>query len=126
MQKFHEKLQHELDLIISTRDDFSPDSPLDKYLSMLFVHGKFVTVGLPDANKPLPQMHAFDFAPTGCFVGGSSIGCKREAYEMLALAAKHDIRPWIEEMPMKDAAKALKGVKENNARYRYVLTQDLV
>ena len=93
---------------------------------MLFVHGKFVTVGIPDSNKPLPSMHAFDFAPTGCFVGGSSIGCKKEAYEMLELAAKHNIKPWIEEVPMKDAPKALQGVKENDVRYRYVLKQDLV
>lgn len=93
---------------------------------MLFVHGKFVSVGLPDADKPLPLMHAFDFAPTGCFVGGSHVGSKKEAYEMLAMAAKHNIKPWIEEMPMKDVAKALKGVKENDVRYRYVLTQDLI
>lgn len=119
-------MQHELDLIISTQDVFSPDTPLKQYLSMLFVHGKFVSVGLPNSDSPLPNMHAFDFAPTGCYVGGSSIGCKKEAYEMLELAAKHNIKPWIEEMPMKDASKALKGVQEGDVRYRYVLTQDLV
>ena len=81
---------------------------------------------MPDADKPLPAIHAFDFAPTGCFVGGSHVGSKKEIYEMLELAAKHKIKPWIQEMPMKDVAKALKGVKDNDVRYRYVLTQDLI
>ena len=31
----------------------------------------------------------------------------------------------IEELPMKDVQKAVEGVKNNKARYRYVLTQDI-
>jgi len=45
---------------------------------------------------------------------------------MLQIAAEKGVKPWIEEMPMKDAAKAVRGIKENRVRYRYVLTQDLV
>jgi len=44
---------------------------------------------------------------------------------MLNLAAEKGIKPWVEELPMKEAGKALRGVKDNKARYRYVLTQDL-
>lgn len=32
----------------------------------------------------------------------------------------------IEEMPMSKASEAVQGVKNNKAKYRYVLTQDLV
>jgi alcohol dehydrogenase (NADP+) len=80
-----------LDLIVSTRDT-AEGMPLKDYMSMLWIHGKFVTVGLPD--KPLPTLAAFDFAPNGCFLGGSHIGNKEEAVEMLQLAADRGIKPW--------------------------------
>ncbi|CCM01154.1 uncharacterized protein FIBRA_03202 [Fibroporia radiculosa] len=122
---FHKPLSRALDLIISTRDVFDQNMSLDTYLSMLFVHGKFVTVGLPDANNVLPETHAFSFVPSGCFLGGSAIGSKKECLEMLDLARSKKIKPWIEEMPMCDVKKALEGVKQNKVRYRYILTQDI-
>ncbi|KAH9944734.1 chaperonin 10-like protein [Amylocystis lapponica] len=114
-----------LDLIISTRDTYDANASLSEYLSMLFIHGKFISVGIPNTDNPLPAMHPFDFAPNGCLVGGSHAGSKKECMEMLELARAKGVRPWIEELPMKDAGKALKGVQENTVRYRYVLTQDL-
>ena len=114
-----------LDLIVSTMDA-TPKLPLKEFLSMLYVHGRFVTVGLPDADEHLPTLHAFDLVPNGCFIGGSAIGSKKECMEMLALAAKKGIKPWIEELPMKDVKKALEGLGDNKVRYRYVLSQDLV
>ena len=45
---------------------------------------------------------------------------------MLKLAADKGVKPWIEELPMKDVRKALEGLGDNKVRYRYVLTQDLV
>ncbi len=45
---------------------------------------------------------------------------------MLKLASEKGVRPIIGEVfSMKDAAKAIKGVKDNSVRYRYVLKQDL-
>ncbi|KDQ58536.1 hypothetical protein JAAARDRAFT_34354 [Jaapia argillacea MUCL 33604] len=120
--KFAADHQMELDLIISTAD-VAEGMPLQAYLSMLWVHGRFITVGLPD--KPLPQLRAFDFAPNGCFLGGSHIGNKKEAVAMLKLAAEKGIKPWIEELPMKDAKIAVERVQKNDIRYRFVLTQDL-
>ncbi|KZT10969.1 GroES-like protein [Laetiporus sulphureus 93-53] len=122
---FAKPLARTLDLIVSTADVFDPDTPISDYLSTLFVHGKFITVGIPDVDKPLPELHPFDFAGNGCLLGGSHVGSKKECLEMLELARSKNVRPWIETMPMKDAGKALMGVKENRVRYRYVLTQDL-
>lgn len=45
---------------------------------------------------------------------------------MLQLAADKNIQPWIELLPMKEVGKAVQGVQDGKARYRYVLTQDLV
>ena len=44
---------------------------------------------------------------------------------MLELARSKGIKPWIEEMPMRDVGQALQNVMDNKVRYRYVLTQDL-
>ena len=93
---------------------------------MLYVHGKFVTVGLPDTDDTLPRVHAFKFVENGCLMGGSKIGSKKECMEMLELARAKKIKPWIEEMPMRMVGTALQNVKDNKVRYRYVLKQDLV
>ncbi|PCH43599.1 GroES-like protein [Wolfiporia cocos MD-104 SS10] len=122
---YHKPYARTLDLIVSTRDAYGPDASLSPYLSMLFVHGHFITVGIPDADQPLPSIHPFDVAPNGCLVGGSAIGSKKEALEMLELARSKGVKPWIEELPMKDFKKALEAVKANKARYRYVLKQDI-
>jgi len=122
-EDFAKPLAFELDLIVSTRD-VAEGFPLQEYMSTLKVHGRFVTVGLPD--EPLPGLKAFAFLTNGCFLGGSHIGSKAEALQMLDLAAKKGIKPWIEVLPMKDAKKAVEGVKNNKVKYRYVLKQDLV
>ncbi|EMD37733.1 hypothetical protein CERSUDRAFT_105645 [Gelatoporia subvermispora B] len=124
-KEFWKPLAGTLDLIISTIDVFEKNMPLSSYLSMLYVHGKFITCGIPDASNHLPPLHSFDLGGNGCLVGGSHVGSKKEILEMLELARSKGIRPWIEELPMKDVAKALEGVKDNKVHYRYVLTQDI-
>jgi len=115
-------LARQLDIIISTRDS-SKDFPMKEYLSTLWIDGHFITVGLPD--EPLPPINVFDLLKNASRIGSSHIGSKVEALEMMQLAADKGIKPWIEELPMKDCNKAVRGVKEGKARYRYVLTQDL-
>ena len=105
--------------------DATPKLPLKEFLSLLYVHGRFVTVGIPDAEDHLPTLHAFDLVPNGCYIGGSLIGSKKEVMKMLKLAADKGIKPWIQELPMKDVKKALEGLANNTVRYRFVLTQDL-
>ena len=64
----------------------------DRETRMLKVHGKFVAVGLPDSD--LPPIDSFAFLKNGAFFGGSHIGSKKEALEMLDLAAKKGVKPW--------------------------------
>ena len=59
---------------------------------MLDVHGKFITVGLPDGQ--FPAFSGSSLTGNGCFFGASHIGSKKEALEMLDLAAKKGIKPW--------------------------------
>lgn len=93
---------------------------------MLWVHGRIVNVGIPDRDQSLPKLHAFDLVPNGSYIGGSSIGSKAEAIEMLKLAAEKGVKPWIEVLPMMKASEAVLGVHEGKPRYRYVLEQDLI
>ncbi|KZT74064.1 GroES-like protein [Daedalea quercina L-15889] len=122
---FYKPFIGELDILISTIDVFRPDRPLKTYMSMLDVHGKFINVGLPDSDNPLPQMHAFDLQPSGAFIGGSHIGSKDDCNAMLKLAAEKNVKPWIQELPMSRAKEAVENVKAGKVRYRYVLTQDI-
>ena len=92
---------------------------------MLYVHGRFVTVGIPDVDDTLPPIHSFDLVPNGCLLGGSKIGSKKECLEMLELARSKGVKPWIEELPMREVGKSLQNLKDNKVRYRYVVKQDL-
>ncbi|KZT24011.1 GroES-like protein [Neolentinus lepideus HHB14362 ss-1] len=122
---FAKPYARKLDIIISTRNEAS-SMPLSQFLSTLYVHGKFVAVGLPAAGDPFPAIQPTSFIRNGSFFGSSHLGSKKECVEMLKLAAEKNIKPWIEELPMKDVKKAVEGVKNGNAKYRYVLVQDLV
>jgi alcohol dehydrogenase (NADP+) len=59
---------------------------------MLWIHGSFITVGLPE--DPLPGVMAFTLMANGCKLGSSHIGSKKEVAEMLALVAEKNIKPW--------------------------------
>ncbi|KAF8676893.1 GroES-like protein [Rhizoctonia solani] len=118
-----EKIQLSLNLIISTVD-VTEGYPLKDFLPLLFVNGVFVNVGIPDS--PLPQIGPFDIVANGVHLAGSLIGSKKEAIQMLQLAADKGIEPWIELMPMSKVKEAVEGMKEGKPKYRYVLVQDFV
>jgi len=120
-QKQMEPLQYTLDLIVSTQD-VSEGYPLQDFLKLLFVNGTFINVGIPDS--PLPQLGPFDIVSNGCRLGGSLIGSKKEAIQMLDLAAEKGIEPWVELMPMSKVGEAVEAMKAGKAKYRYVLVQD--
>ena len=71
--------------------------------SMLTMHGKFISVGLPD--KPIPFVSPAAFASNGAFFGSSHIGSKKEALEMLALAVKKGVKPWLARLYLLPATK---------------------
>ncbi|KAI1139709.1 NADP-dependent alcohol dehydrogenase C [Hypoxylon sp. FL0543] len=110
-----------LDLIICTVSN--DKMPLDGYLGLLKTKGTFIQVGIPDGGN-LPPINAFTLIPNGIKVGGSAIGAPWEIKEMLQLAADKNIKPWIEERPLKDANKTIIDMAEGKARYRYVLVNE--
>ncbi|KAF7986712.1 hypothetical protein HWV62_20248 [Athelia sp. TMB] len=122
-KSFAEPLAGEIDLIVSTASNVS-HLPLAEYLSTLSVHGKLVYVGMPEDS--LPPIKSQQLAGNGCFIGSSHIGNKKEAIQMLQLAADKGVKTWKSVIPMKDADKAIKAIEENTIRFRTVLKQDLV
>jgi alcohol dehydrogenase (NADP+) len=90
-------------------------------MSTLAVNGEFHNVGLPD--KPLPEIMAQQFTSNGSKIGGSHIGSKKEALEMLKLASEKNLHPMIEQIDISEAGckKAVERVKNNKVRYRVTL-----
>ncbi|BGP35901.1 hypothetical protein JCM10296v2_007753 [Rhodotorula toruloides] len=107
-----------LDLIICTTNDTS--MPLMGYLSLLRPGGNLILVGAPE--KPVAKdLPAFPFITGNVHLGGSAIGSPSTIKEMLELAAKQNIKSWIEKRSMEDVYKVIPDMNASKARYRYVL-----
>jgi alcohol dehydrogenase (NADP+) len=118
-QGWAEKYARSLDLIVCTVS--STKMPMNEYVGLLATNGSFVQVGLPEDG-------ALN-APVGALkrrlkMESSLVGSPDEIREMFALAAEKGIKPWIEEVPMKEANKAIVDMHEGKARYRYVLVNE--
>lgn len=69
-------------------------------------------------------MNAFTLIAGGVKIGGSAIGAPWEISDMLQLAADKNVKPWIQERPMKDANQAIIDMEQGKARFRYVLVNE--
>ena len=96
--------------------------PLTSYLELLRRGGTLVQLGAPDDGK-LP-VEPFSLIFSNRHIAGSGIGSPNEIREMLELALKKNIRPWIDVRPMSDANSAIIDMENGCARYRYVLAND--
>lgn len=114
---------HEMtfDLIVNTANS-SEGFDLDAYLSLLDVHGKWVSVGLPEGDGF--QVRNQTFLANGCFFGSSHLGSRKETLAMLQLAADRGIKTWVEELPISDKSLAdvMQRLHKNDVRYRFCMT----
>jgi alcohol dehydrogenase (NADP+) len=116
-----ENWKFQFDFIVNTADATDKFNMSD-YFSTLKVNGTFHMVGFPD--KPLPSMQAQVFAPNGCYMGASHIGNRPEMIEMLDLAAKQNIKSWVQTIDISEAGckEAVERVYNNdNVRFRFTL-----
>lgn len=91
------------------------------YLGLLRTNGSLVQVGLPeDGTLYAPVRNLMRRLK----VESSLVGSPNEIREMFKLVAEKNIQPWIEEIPMKDANKAIGDMEDGKARYRYVLVNE--
>lgn len=109
--------RHSVDLLILTNND--KDTNWGELIDYVANHGKIILLALPEIPTiaiPPTALLLRQVAVVGSLVGGRAI-----TQEMLEVAAKHGIRPWIEKMPMSDANAAVKHMMEGRPRYRIVL-----
>jgi len=109
------------DLIINTANS-TENFDLSKYLSLLDVHGRWISVGLPEGSGQ--EVRAQDLLSNGCLIGASHLGSRKETLAMLDLAAKKGIKSWVEEVPISSEGlkKALGRLHKNDVRYRFTMT----
>lgn len=94
------------DLIINTANS-TEGFDLGKYLSLLDVHGRWVSVGLPEGAGQEIQNHMF--MENGCLIGASHLGSRKETLAMLKLAAEKGIKPWVETVEISEEGLADAG-----------------
>jgi uncharacterized zinc-type alcohol dehydrogenase-like protein len=111
------KLEFNFDLLLCTAHG---DINWEWLLTILKKRGKLVLVGFPDIELNSTDLVVHELSITGSFIGN-----RATMREMLSFAQVHDIKPWIELMPMTKVNEAIEMVKQNKARYRIVLVNDI-
>ncbi|KAL6574168.1 8-hydroxygeraniol dehydrogenase [Orobanche hederae] len=115
-------LSHELESAKGTLDGIldavSGFHSIEALLNMLKPHGKLVVVGLPEKPLELPM---FALATQRKMIGGSMIGGIKETQEMIDFAAKHNILPEVEVIPMDYINTAMERLARGDVKYRFVI-----
>jgi uncharacterized zinc-type alcohol dehydrogenase-like protein len=96
---------------------------LNHYTGLMRPYGVMHFVGIPD------EVVNFDLFPLTLgrlTLSGSPIGSSNQMRVMLDFAAKHGIRPIIEEFTHSTANVALEKVRDGSIRFRAVLKNDLI
>ncbi|MEO6802199.1 MAG: NAD(P)-dependent alcohol dehydrogenase [Granulicella sp.] len=110
------KVAGSFDLLLST---VSADQDWQGYVNALRPKGTLCIVGIP----PSPVQVLIPSLLSGQkSISSSPSGSPRDLYEMLDIAARHNIKAITERFPMAKANDAIAKVKKNQIRYRAVLT----
>lgn len=95
----------------------------DKYLPLLKNRGNLHFCGLPE--KPI-QLNLTPVIFGRLTISGSPVGGKPDTELMLQFAAKHGIKPIIEEFKHSEVATAIQKVRDGSVRFRAVIKNDFV
>ncbi|KAL0463449.1 UNVERIFIED_CONTAM: 8-hydroxygeraniol dehydrogenase [Sesamum latifolium] len=87
-------------------------------LSLLKPHGKLICVGAPE--KPL-ELPVFSLIMGRKLIAGSAIGGLKETQEMIDFAAKHNILPDVEIIPIDYVNTAMERLLKSNVKCRFVI-----
>jgi uncharacterized zinc-type alcohol dehydrogenase-like protein len=109
------KVAGSFDVLLST---VSADQDWAAYVGALRPKGVICLVGAPPS--PL-SLQAFPLIGGQKAISGSPTGSPRDLYEMLDVAARHNVKAVTERFAMAKANDAVAKVKKNQIRYRAVL-----
>ncbi len=93
---------------------------LDTLLYVLKKKGKLIVAGFPEFHINPTDLVAHQLEIIGTF-----LGTQKDMRDMLVFADTHSITPVIVTMPMSKVNDAIEKLKQNQARYRIVLNNDL-
>ncbi|CAG8009286.1 unnamed protein product [Penicillium salamii] len=112
---------YSFDLIINCANS-SEGFDLARYLSMMDVHGRWISVGLPEEEGQV--IKAQNLISNGVLIGASHLGSRREMLEMLQLAADKGLKGWVEEINISEDGlkEAMERMKKGDVHYRFTLT----
>lgn len=110
-----EKHKNGFDFILSSS---SSGLAWDKWIGLLRPRGRLCLLGA--LEQPFTTSIA-NLVEGRKIVCGSNIGSRPVIKQMLRFAARHNIRPKIEEFSLKDVNKAIQRLREGKVRYRAVL-----
>lgn len=113
-----DQMQAVMDTLDGIIDTVSALHPLMPLMGLLKNHGKLVMVGAPE--KPL-ELPAFSLIGGRKIIGGSMIGGIKETQEMIDFAAKHDVKPDIEVIPIDYVNSAMDRLLKADVKYRFVI-----
>ncbi|XP_058775919.1 probable mannitol dehydrogenase isoform X1 [Vicia villosa] len=99
-------------------DTVSADHLLLPLIGLLKSHGKLVIVGV--VVKPL-ELPVYALLGGRKLVAGSNIGGIKETQEMIDFAAKHDVKPDIEVVPIDYVNTAMERLAKADVKYRFVI-----
>jgi len=105
------------DLVICTANGGINWSAL---LMTLKKRGRLALVGFPDIELNSTNLVAHELSITGSLIGNPAT-----MRAMLSFAQEHGITPVVELMPMSRVNEAIQMLKENKARYRIVLVNEM-
>ncbi|KAG0225272.1 hypothetical protein BGW42_004561 [Actinomortierella wolfii] len=111
-----DSLAGKIDILIIT--SFGPETDYNQLLDWVNDNGHAVMLAVPE--EPM-KINAGSLIFRNLSLTGSLIGGRKLTQKMLDFAAKHNVRPMIERMPMSDANAAVKHMMEGRPRYRIVM-----
>lgn len=110
-------LTESLDLLFCTAHG---DIPWERLLESMKKRGILILMGFANISFNPTDLVVHELTLQGSFIGNQT-----QMREMLAFAQRHHIQPVVEQMPMSRINEAIDRVRQNKARYRIVLTNDL-
>jgi len=111
------KVNYYHDLLICTANNVINWEAL---LMTLKKRGRMVLVGFPDIKLNSTDIVAHELSITGFLIGNPTT-----MRAMLSCAQEHEITPMVEIMAMSQVNEAIQRIKENKARYRIVLVNEM-
>ncbi|KAF9118496.1 hypothetical protein BGW39_001126 [Mortierella sp. 14UC] len=95
------------------------DLPWDIFVNLLVTSGTLINLGI--AAKPSLEIPYMPALFNQLKVVGSLVASRHVVNKMFEFAARHNIRPEVEEYDMTGCREGFKRVTEQKARYRVVL-----